>query len=208
MYSTYWICWSQLIFCLAFVCRVIPKTLMPREVMLRCFGSISLEMIKKKMTKHICKGTERELSACFPYLSTITIYALVPILWHPSEFPPYFCYPNIWASYTLVLFCDSCAVPSEWNYSQTSHILFIYKVYYLLSMNTYTWQSGVFPSEPFCPSLLVPYSHFRFLWHFNFKIGMIEEVREFCWWLFSILGLRRKRVIIWFPIEPTSLARL
>jgi len=52
-------------FCPAFSCRVIPKTLMPREVMLRSFGSISLE-IKKKMTKHICRGDTENYLHLFP----------------------------------------------------------------------------------------------------------------------------------------------
>lgn len=108
-------------FCLAFVCRVIPKTLMPREVMLRCFGSISLEI--KRKTKHICRGTHRIIYMFFPILAQYKCPCSNPLA---SKWISTILLLSQYLSFTLVLFCDSCAVPSEWNYSQTSHILFIY----------------------------------------------------------------------------------
>lgn len=70
IYQCWWWCYVvglydmlliSTISCHDIVCRVIPKTLMPREVMLRCFGGTSSIMIanKKKMTKYLHRGTHR-----------------------------------------------------------------------------------------------------------------------------------------------------
>jgi len=52
---------------------------------------------KKENDQTHMQGGHRELSPSFPYLTTIYMLLFQFLDTHPisSEFPPYFCYPNI-----------------------------------------------------------------------------------------------------------------
>lgn len=130
---------------------------------------------KENDPTHMQGGTQRIIS--FFSLSYHNIYVLVPIPWHT----PYFKWISTilllsqYLSFTCPFLYFMCG--SQWEevelvyyFSFTHNIyLFIYLwfihhmniEYWILNRNTYIHTPGnlgSFPSEPFCPSLLVPYT--------------------------------------------------
>lgn len=75
----------------------------------------------------------------------------------------------------------------------------------------YTWQSGVIPSVQFCPSLQVPYTLFRLLWHAFFVLSQFSYhwgSNSSSFFLLSLIWLFSQGIClaIWFHFEPTSAA--